>query len=624
MTDVARRCPTCDRAFGDDVLFCPVDGVPLGSLPRGAGPDPYLGVSVLGHIEIQKLAGVGSMARVYRAFQRGIDRDVAVKILHRELSSNPEIVERFRREARVASKLSHPHVVAVLLLAELEKTSELVIVTEFLDGLSLRSALEAAGGALSLPRALHVVLQVCDAVGHAHAEGVVHRDLKPENVMLVRRGSDPDYVKVLDFGLARLLSRDASYATRAGAVFGSPRYISPEGAEGRAVGPPADVYGLATILYQCLAGRTPFEADTPVGLLLAHATEAPRLLTEHARAAYVPAPIAEVIARSLSKRESERPENARAFGRALAAAAARGGIDVDALSGSSGWKTADVATSLGSLAATRTMHLGPQTSRGTEILDPVGTGTLSAPLDDLACSPSSSGVAPTLYDAPIAVSSTRVDDLPRASTTPPAPDSIHPLPTAAGATLEPRPPRGGRRGLTAALVALCFASGAGLAALGAGTLGLSKSLPPMSPADALLAEIEDARVHRAWDTPPLGNVRDLVLRAKGEFPADERFSEVARRASVEVTMRAAEERRAGHAPDAVRLARLALELDEQNTLAAGLVRELTPERTIAPPPPSAPSSHRSPRASAPPPASANPRASASTADPPPPDGGRWL
>jgi serine/threonine-protein kinase len=637
MTDGARRCPTCDRAFGDEVLFCPADGSPLVSATGPSGPDPYVGQSILGHISIEKLVGIGSMARVYRAFQKGVDRHVAVKILHRELTANPEIVERFRREARVASKLSHPHVVSVLMLAELEQSGELVIVTEYLDGLSLRSALEAAGGALSLPRALHVVLQACDAVSHAHAEGVVHRDLKPENVMLVRRGNDPDFVKVLDFGLARLLTRDATYATRAGAVFGSPRYISPEGAEGRPVGPPADVYALATILYQCLSGRTPFEAETPVALLLAHATETPRRVTEHARASYVPAEIADVIDLSLRKREDERPRDARAFGQALAAAAARSGIDVDALSGSSGWKVADVATSLGSLASTRTMHLGRTAVRGTEILDAPGTGTLSSPLDPVPAS-TSSGVAPTLYDAPIAVASTRVDEpgpasrpsFPSASypgaSTPPPPPSL-PLPTAAGATLTTPPldpPR--RRVPTLALVLLCFALGAVAAATLAGRFGLSRPAVTLAPADALFAEAEEARARRAWDAPASGNVRDLVVRGRSDFPDDARFLDLARRSSLEITMAAVEERQAGRTPDALRLARVALSLDPSNQTARGLVRELSGGGSTAVPTapavPTVPSS-KPPRGSPPTAVPSAPPRPSDSADPPP-DGGRWL
>ena len=171
-----------------------------------------------------------------RAFQHGIDRDVAVKILHRELSANAQLVQRFHREAKVASRLSHPNVVHVHLAGQLPDGA-LYIVMEYLDGLSLQSALAGEGGALDLSRALHIALQICDAVGEAHVQGVVHRDLKPENVMLVRRGADDDFVKVLDFGIARLNWGEQSMATAAGLIFGTARYISPEGAQGETVGP---------------------------------------------------------------------------------------------------------------------------------------------------------------------------------------------------------------------------------------------------------------------------------------------------------------------------------------------------------------------------------------------------
>src|SRR3954469_19826887 len=204
------------------------------SASRDAEDDPYLGQEISGHIEIRQLVGIGAMGRVYRAFQKGIDRDVAVKILHRELSANAQLVSRFTREAKVASRLQHPNVVQVLLAGQLPDRA-LYMVMEYLDGLSLQSALAAASGALPLVRALHIALQLCEAVGEAHAQGIVHRDLKPENVMLVRRGSDPDFVKVLDFGIARLdwADRSGSLATQAGLIFGTARYISPEGAEGK-------------------------------------------------------------------------------------------------------------------------------------------------------------------------------------------------------------------------------------------------------------------------------------------------------------------------------------------------------------------------------------------------------
>jgi serine/threonine-protein kinase len=337
----AKTCPSCGERYDADVLFCPRDGTPLVNAKApsftNADGDRYLGIELAGQILIKHLIGVGSMGRVYRAFQAGIDRDVAVKILHRELSGNTELVTRFHREAKVASRLVHSNVVQVLMTGTVPNGDdprvggELYLVMEHLDGISLLSALAAAGApgegsALPLARVLHIAIQICDAVGEAHAQGIVHRDLKPENVMLIRRGDDPDFVKVLDFGIARLDWADRGMATQAGLIFGTAKYISPEGAEGMPVGPAADCYSIATILYQCLAGRTPFEGDSPVALLVQH-THAPAPdLRGIARASYVPGPIATVVMQNLAKRPAERSPNARALGRELLAAARMSGL----------------------------------------------------------------------------------------------------------------------------------------------------------------------------------------------------------------------------------------------------------------------------------------------------------
>jgi len=328
-TSRSKVCPTCGIQYPADALFCSLDGAPLTSSPRSidaaSATDPYLGREILGHIEIRQLVGIGAMGRVYRAFQRGIDRNVAVKILHRELSANETLVARFQREAKVASRLAHPNVVHVLLVGQLPDGA-MHIVMEYLDGLSLQSALAAAGGAMPLPRALHITMQLCDAVGEAHVQGIVHRDLKPENVMLVHRADDPDFVKVLDFGIARLNWGEPSVATAAGLIFGTARYISPEGAKGEPVAPQGDVYSIATMLYQMLAGQTPFDADQAVALLVQQIHDPPPPLKGVARAAYVPAPVAAVVMANLAKMAADRAGDARAFGRALLESAVTSGL----------------------------------------------------------------------------------------------------------------------------------------------------------------------------------------------------------------------------------------------------------------------------------------------------------
>ncbi|MEO8900111.1 MAG: serine/threonine-protein kinase, partial [Polyangiaceae bacterium] len=180
------------------MIFCPHDGSALALRGGDSAPDPYLGKTLLGEFRVEALVGTGAVGSVYRAMQLGVERNVALKIMHHDLAANEGLHRRFRREARLAGSLSHPNLVSVLSLAELEPPPELgnssirvpFLVLEYLDGLSLRSALSAQGS-LPVARTLHILLQIADAVGEAHQRGIVHRDLKPENVMLVQRGEDP-------------------------------------------------------------------------------------------------------------------------------------------------------------------------------------------------------------------------------------------------------------------------------------------------------------------------------------------------------------------------------------------------------------------------------------------------
>jgi eukaryotic-like serine/threonine-protein kinase len=315
-------CAICGVNYASGALFCPRDGAPLGArAPKGA--DDFIGVELPGQIRIERLIGIGSMGRVYRAFQAGVGRPVAVKILHRELSANSTLVARFLREAQIASRLSHPNVVQAILSGQLppgpDGDGAMYMVMEYLDGISLRSAFAAAGGALPLERAMRIVLQLCEAVGEAHVAGIVHRDLKPENVMLLKRGTDADFVKILDFGIARLPGGNTPAVTQAGAVFGTARYVSPEGAIGSPVGPPADVYAIATILYQALAGRTPFEGETAIEVLGRQINDPPPPLLSIAP--HVPEPIAAAVTRNLAKRPEDRSSDAHALGAMLVDAA---------------------------------------------------------------------------------------------------------------------------------------------------------------------------------------------------------------------------------------------------------------------------------------------------------------
>src|SRR5688572_5298837 len=293
--------------------------------------DPLVGRVIHEDLRIEELVGQGAMARVYRARQLRVDRNVAVKVLHRPLLKDPTLVARFQREAVVAARIRHPHVIEVIGAGELPRErpdvpAEPYLVLEYLHGPALRAVLSNAGNSLPLPRALHIVLQIADAIGEAHELGIVHRDLKPENVMLVQRGDDPDFVKLLDFGLSRQAGSDAGFETRAGSVLGTARYLSPEGARGDPVGPAADVYSIATILFECLSGRTPFDAESAVALLVRRTQDTAMDVRSLPSGADVPEAVATLIAASLARDVSRRPENARDFGRKLFTAATGSGL----------------------------------------------------------------------------------------------------------------------------------------------------------------------------------------------------------------------------------------------------------------------------------------------------------
>ena len=322
-----RRCVSCGECYGSQVLFCPRDGTPTQPEHENLERDPNLGRVVAGQFRIERLLGIGAMARVYRAEQLGLARPVALKILHRSLLDDAGARARMRREATIGARLRHPNLAEVLMLGGLDAElpagpaaaeREPFIVLEYLDGMSLSSALLGAGGALGLVRSVHIALQICDALGEAHALGIVHRDVKPDNVMLVKRGADTDFVKVLDFGMARA-GRDPDFATRDGAVLGTARYIAPEGAQGGSVGPEADVYAIATLLFQCITGRTPFDGSNAVAILVKQVSAAPPDLRSVGAGAQAPAALAELVAKNLAKDPLARAANARQLGADLRA-----------------------------------------------------------------------------------------------------------------------------------------------------------------------------------------------------------------------------------------------------------------------------------------------------------------
>jgi serine/threonine protein kinase len=321
-----KSCPECGAQFDPAAEFCQLDGVRL--VVPSDKEDPYLGTVLLDQFRIEEVLGAGGMGTVYRAKQTTVDRDVAIKVLHPELVKNPDAVRRFQREAKVSSSLEHPNVVRVFLFGQLPDGS-LYIVMQYLDGRPLSTVIRD-DGALSLSRALHIACQICDGVGDAHNHRVVHRDVKPENVFLVERGGDPDFVKVLDFGVARFAEGEQTVATQSGLIFGTARYISPEGAAGETTDARSDVYSIAVLTYQLLCGETPFDSKSPVSLLMKHIHDPAPDLRKRRNGSHVPSRVADLVMRSLSKNPELRPGDANELASALREAADAEGIGLTA------------------------------------------------------------------------------------------------------------------------------------------------------------------------------------------------------------------------------------------------------------------------------------------------------
>ena len=276
---------------------------------------PLQAGQLFGNYRVVRLIGEGGFGEVYLAENPLIDRRVAVKVLHAALAQDSELVRRFLNEARAASAIRHPNIIEVLDAGGTPDGAPYILM-EFLDGVSLQKRL-ADTGRLALPQVLDIASQAGSALAAAHAVGIVHRDLKPENLFLVPDTGAPggDRVKVLDFGIAKIKHggpAGGTVRTQTGFIMGSPAYMSPEQCKDSAdVDLRADIYSFATILYEMLAGRTPYVAASGTELLVMHLTETPRPLRE--LAANVPAHVEAAIMRALARAREGRFNSISAF-----------------------------------------------------------------------------------------------------------------------------------------------------------------------------------------------------------------------------------------------------------------------------------------------------------------------
>jgi serine/threonine-protein kinase len=322
-------CSRCGTPVSAGARFCARCGTPAdaggGLDPTCApetAPDPLVGRNVIGQYVIRSKLGEGGMGAVYLAEQPSVGRTAVIKVMHPQFGRDPKIAPRFEMEARAAAKLTNAHIVAIYNYGDMGDGT-LFLAMEHLAGRTMDQEL-AQRGPMAPARALRIMAQCCEALGEAHGAGIVHRDLKPPNIMLVERGRDPDFVKVLDFGIAKL---EGVKMTATGAVFGTPQYMSPEQLRGEPLDGRSDLYALGVILYELVCGRLPFESNTPAGYMHKHLTEQPpsmRTLVPHL---HVPAALESVVRRLLAKKASDRPRSADALGEEIAQLLAELGPD---------------------------------------------------------------------------------------------------------------------------------------------------------------------------------------------------------------------------------------------------------------------------------------------------------
>jgi eukaryotic-like serine/threonine-protein kinase len=344
MNEPARdaRCAACDFANLPGSRYCSQCGVQIGNAEAPASrnsrevelapasaadsgvdarasaehmADPLIGVVIAGRYRIVEPIGRGGMGVVYKVEHARIGKLMALKLLTGELSRDQELVGRFKREALMVSKLSHPNTVQVFDYGAAEGITYLAM--EYLRGDDLGRIIRKTGP-LSPERTAKIVIQICSSLAEAHDLDIVHRDLKPENIMIIRGHSDSDLVKVLDFGLAKLReSTELGEVTTRGAIVGTPYYMAPEQIRGEAADQRSDIYALGALMYACLTARPVFDAPRPMGVLTKHLTEAPQSPSARFPELAIPARMSAIVLKALTKESAYRFQHVRELQRAL-------------------------------------------------------------------------------------------------------------------------------------------------------------------------------------------------------------------------------------------------------------------------------------------------------------------
>ena len=312
-----KTCPVCSTEYADDVKFCPNDGQTLRST---APASDLVGQVVADRYHVIKKLGEGGMGQVYLAEHVKMGRRSAIKVMNPSMVHDPDAVARFNREASNASRIAHPNVCAIYDFGETPE-GLIYLAMEFIEGEPLTDLLEREG-VLPVPRAVGIFTQVAEALQAAHDLGIVHRDLKPDNIMLApRKGSDQ--VKVVDFGIAKAVAgggdESGQKVTKTGLVVGTPEFMSPEQLSGDKLDGRSDLYSLALVLYQTLAGKLPFEATTVQETMIKRLTDEPAPLAVSRPDLRFPAGLQPVLDTALARNPVDRYQTVVKFAADIAA-----------------------------------------------------------------------------------------------------------------------------------------------------------------------------------------------------------------------------------------------------------------------------------------------------------------
>ena len=318
------KCIACDTGLSDSDRFCPACGTvqPSPAAQARGAQDAMVGRTVAGKYQILSLLGVGGMGRVYKSRHLILDKIVVIKLLHEHFRDHPKLVKRFQREARAASRLSHPNSIQVLDFGQ-DRDRNLYMAMEYVEGQDVAMILH---GHKPIPeeRIIRIASQICAALADAHNQNIVHRDLKPENIMVSDSPGQKDFVKVLDFGIAKLLDLDETATqalTQAGSVCGTPEYMSPEQARGHELDGRSDIFALGVMLYQMATGDLPFAADTPMAVVAKNLFAEPEPPSRRAPPGAISPALEAVILKAMEKDREQRFQSATELAEALEAAA---------------------------------------------------------------------------------------------------------------------------------------------------------------------------------------------------------------------------------------------------------------------------------------------------------------